>query len=177
MRRALAILPLLLAAACADPAAQHLGGLGDPLRGAALSAPWWLADTSRLAGQPAQAARAAVQMEVIAAALREDPLYRHRASGMAQHSTALGRDELRRAPGIAPDAPGEVVVAALREAAAALDAGSPARAEAALAGAAFPAGGAATLARLGTLPYLPRVAEAAGAARIEIRRLDGPRRG
>ncbi len=166
-------LPLLLLAACADPAAQHLGGFGDPVRGAALSAPWWLADTSRLAGNPAQAARTAVQLEVVADAFRQDPRYRHEASGPALHATRQGVAELRQAIGIAPTAPPASVIAALRDAAAALDQGRPARAEAALTGPDFPLGPQATLARLATLPRLPRVSEAAAAAYGEIRRLDG----
>lgn len=173
MRAPLRLALLLLATACADPAAEHLGGFGDPVRGAALSAPWWLADTSRLAGNPAQAAGATVQLEVVAAALREDPRYMHEASGPALHATGLGVAELRQAIGIAPQAPPASVIAALRDAAAALDQGRPARAEAALTGPDFPLGPQATLARLGTLPRLPRVSEAAAAAYGEIRRLDG----
>jgi hypothetical protein len=167
------ILPLLsLLGACADPAAQHLGGLGEPTRGAALAAPWWLSDTSRLQGQPAQAARAAVQMEVLADSFETDPRYQHEVSGAGLHSVRLGRRNLRENLGIAPDAPPAAVVAQLREAAASLDRGQRARAEAALSGPMFPAGGAATLQRLASLPYLPRVAEAAGAANAEIRRID-----
>jgi hypothetical protein len=175
-RRSLALLPLLapiLAACGADPAASHLGGFGDPVRGAALNAPRLLGDTSRLVGRPAQAALAAVQLEVIADAFRTDPRYMHEVSGTARATVEAGRAELRRAIGIAPEAPPEMVIGQLREAAAALDGGSRVRAEAALTGPAFPAGGAATLARLGRLPFLPRVSEAAGAARTEIGRLDG----
>lgn len=175
MRAALKAVSLALAslgAACADPAAEHLFGFGDPVRGAALHAPRMLGDTARLAGRPAAAARAAVQMEVLATAFREDPRYVHEATGAVQHSTRLGQAELRRAIGIAPEAPSASVVASLRGAAAALDQGRPARAEAALSGPDYPAGGAETLARLGSLPHLPRVAEAAGAAAAEIRRLD-----
>lgn len=173
MRRRLLPLLLLLAACEADPAADHLGGFGDPVRGAALNAPRLLGDTSRLAGQPAQAALAAVQLEVLADAFRSDPRYMHDVSGTARASVEAGRAEMRRTLGIAADAPPETVIAQLREAAAALDAGSRARAEAALSGPAFPGGGAATLARLGRLPFLPRVSEAAGAANQEIGRLRG----
>jgi len=172
MRR---LIPLLLAvAACtADPAAEHLGGFGDPVRGAALNAPRLLGDTSRLAGNPVGAARAAVQLEVLAEAFATDPRYRHDVSGAALHSVRLGQAEMRRAIGIAPDAPEATVIAQLRDAADALEAGSRARAEAALSGPMFPAGAAATLRRLAGLPFLPRVSEAAGAANAEIRRLDG----
>ncbi|WP_368416731.1 hypothetical protein [Falsiroseomonas sp.] len=175
-RRSLALLPLLapiLVACGADPAASHLGGFGDPVRGAALNAPRLLGDTSRLVGRPAQAALAAVQLEVIADAFRTDPRYMHEVSGTARATVEAGRAELRRAIGIAPEAPPEMVIGQLRDAAAALEGGSRARAEAALTGPAFPAGGAATLARLGRLRFLPRVSEAAGAARAEIGRLDG----
>jgi hypothetical protein len=178
MRAPLKALTLALAAlgvSCADPAAEHLMGFGDPVRGAALNAPRMLGDTSRLAGRPAAAARAAVQLEVLTTAFHEDPRYVHEATGAVQHSTRLGQAELRRAIGIAPEAPSASVIATLREAAEALDQGRPARAEAALSGPDYPSGGAATLARLGTLPYLPRVAEAAGAVVAEIRRIDRQR--
>ena len=167
------LLPTLLLAACeADPAADHLGGFGDPVRGAALNAPRLLGDTSQLAGRPAQAALAAVQLEVLADAFRTDPRYMHDVSGTARASVEAGRAEMRQAIGIAPDAAPATVIAQLREAAAALDAGSRVRAEAALTGPAFPNGGAATLTRLGRLPFLPRVSEAAGAANQEIGRLN-----
>ncbi|MCZ8150565.1 MAG: hypothetical protein O9325_22255 [Roseomonas sp.] len=175
-RRSLALLPLfapLLAACEADPAAHHLGGFGDPVRGAALNAPRLLGDTSRLAGRPAEAALAAVQLEVIADAFRNDPRYMHEVSGTARATVESGRAELRRAIGIAPEAPPAMVIGQLRDAATALEGGSLARAEAALTGSAFPNGGAATLAQLGRLPFLPRVSEAAGAANAEIARLDG----
>ncbi len=171
--RSLPILALLALGACTDPAAEHLGGFGDSVRGAALHAPFILGDTALLAGQPARAARAAVQMEVLAQGFAANPIYTADASGSVLHATALGRAEMRRALGIAPDAPADLVIDTLRDAAAALDAGSPARAEAALSGPAYPAGAAATLARLNRLPYLPRVAEAAGAAWQEVRRRDG----
>jgi hypothetical protein len=170
MRRLLPLLALL--AACADPAAQQLGGLGDPVRAASLAAPSMLGDTARLAGRPAAAARAAVQLEVLTEGFASDPIYAPEASIAVLNATRLGRAEMRAALGIAPDAPTDLVVAALRDAAAALDAGSRVRAEAALTGPAFPAGGAATLTRLNTLPHLPRVAEAAGAANVEIRNRD-----
>lgn len=175
--RSLPLLALLALGACADPAAQHLGGFGDPIRGAALHAPFILGDTALLAGQPARAARAAVQMEVLAAGFESDPGFSHQAPGSVRHATGLGRAEMRRAIGIAPDASPELVIDTLRDAAAALDAGSPARAEAALSSPAYPAGPAATLARLSRLPYLPRVSEAAGAAWQEVRRRDGTARG
>ncbi len=162
------LLLLALGACTADPAAEHLFGFGDPVRGAGLNAPRLLGDTSRLAGDPAQAARAAVQLEVLHEAFRNDPRYAPRASAHALTSTGVARAELRGAIGIAPDAPADAVIAQLREAAAALDQGSTARAEAALSGPMFPQGGAATLRRLGNLPFLPRVSEAASVAALEV---------
>jgi hypothetical protein len=177
MRRLLLSLLALFPACAADPAGgDYLLGIGDPVRGAAFNAPRLLGDTSRLAGNPAAAARAAVQLEFLTETFRSDPRYAPEASGAVQHATRLGRAEMRQAIGIAPDAPPEAVMAQLREAAAALDAGSRARAEAALSGPMFPAGGATTLTRLARLPYLPRVSEAAGAANAEVRRQDGSRR-
>jgi hypothetical protein len=167
------LLPLLLLlAACADPAAEHLGGFGDPVRGAALNAPRLLGDTSRLAGRPTEAALAAVQLEVLADAFHNDPRYRHDVSGTVRSQVDAGLAEMRRALGIAPDAPAEAVIAQLRAASAALEAGSRVRAEAELSGPHFPAGGAETISRLSRLPFLPRVSEAAGAANREIARLD-----
>ena len=171
MRRRLFPL-LLLLAACADPAAEHLGGFGDPVRGAALNAPRLLGDTSRLAGRPAEAALAAVQLEVLADAFRNDPRYRHDVSGTVRSQVEIGQAEMRRTIGVAPDAPAEAVIAQLRAAAEALEAGSSVRAEAELSGPHFPAGGTETLRRLSRLPFLPRVSEAAGAANREIARLD-----
>lgn len=178
LRPSHALLTLLLGlGACADPAAEHLGGFGDPVRGAAVHAPWWLGDTSRLAGQPAQAARAAVQMEVLAEAFRSDPRWMHTASLQAWHGTGLARAELRAAIGIAPDAPSDLVIASLRDAAAALDAGSQVRAEAALTGPAFIVPPQDAIRRLSTLPRLPRVTEGANAAFAEMRRAEGRRGG
>lgn len=167
------LLMLLLLGGCvADPAADWLGGIGDPVRGAALNAPRLLGDTSRLAGNPAQAALAAVQLEFLTEEFRTNPIYMHNVSGGTLFTMRQGRAEMRAAIGIAPDAPPDAVIAQLRDAAAALDAGSRARAEAALSGPMFPAGSAETLRRLGALPFLPRVSEAAGAANGEIRRFD-----
>jgi hypothetical protein len=171
-RRAIVLLPFL-AACAADPTTGHLLGFGDPVRGAALTAPQRLGDTSRLAGDPVAAMRAVVQLEFLHEAFRTDPRYAPEAAIGVLNALRLGRAEMRQAVGIAPDAPAEPLMAQLRDAADALEAGSRARAEAALSSPMFPAGPAATIQRLGRLPFLPRVSEAAGAANAEIRRLDG----
>jgi hypothetical protein len=169
-RTLLALLALLLPSCTdPDPAATHLGGIGDPVRGAALNAPRLLGDTSQYRDRPADAALAAVQLEILADAFLADPRYAPDASGAVQHAMRLGREEMRETLGIAPEAPAEHVVASLREAAAAIQAGSPARAEAALTGPDFPAGAWATLGRLRAMPHLPRVSEAASAAEAEAR--------
>jgi len=170
LRRLLLLLPL--AGCVADPAASWIGGIGDPVRGAALNAPRLLGDTSRLAGNPSQSALAAVQLEFLEEQFRINPTYVYNVSGGTLHAMRVGQAEMRQAIGIAPDAPNDMVINQLREAAAALDAGSLARAEAALSGPTFPYGPQQTLARLSALPRLPRVAEAAGAANMEIMRFD-----
>jgi hypothetical protein len=172
----LPLLALLGACATADPAADHLGGAGDPVRGAALNAPRLLGDTGVYRNRPADAALAAVQMEVLAEAFLTDPRYAPDAQGSTQHAMRLGRAELRRAIGIAPDAPADAVIATLREAAAAMTESRFGRAEAALSGPDVPVGGAEALRRLSALPTLPRVSEAAGAAVEEIRQRDAGRR-
>ncbi len=172
-RPLLALLPALAAAGCeADPSLQHLWGLGDPVRGTALHAPRSFGDTSRWAGQPAQAARVAAQIEFLAQAFRTDPAYAPVADPAVVHRLGLAQAEMRRFLGIGADAPAETVMASLRRAAAALEAGSQARAEAALSGPDFQAGPLVTLARLSAMPRLPRSAEAAGAVAAEIARLD-----
>lgn len=167
------LFPALGAAACADPAANYLGGFGDPVRGAALHAPWSFGDTASLAGRPREAALAVVQLEFLDGELRENPRYASEASITALHALRQGVAEMRGALGIRQDAPRQVVIDGMRDAASALEAGSPARAEAALSSPAFTLGPAETLARLSRLPSLPRAREAASAASAEILRLDG----
>lgn len=166
-----AALLLALAGCVTDPTVDYLGGIGDPVRGAALYAPRNLGDTSRWAGQPAGAARAVVQLEFLADEFAANPRYAPEADPTVTLRLERARAELRAALGIAADATPALVTTALRRAATALDAGTPALAEAALAGPAFTLGPPATLARLADLPRLPRTAEAAGAVAAEIDRL------
>ncbi|MBI0432425.1 hypothetical protein [Roseomonas sp. KE0001] len=170
--------PLALLAACADDAARsHLWGFGDPVRGAALNAPRQFGDLSRWQGQPDQAALALVQIEFLAQALATDPFYTAQVSPTVVIQLQQARDQARDHLGIRRDAAPEAVMAALRQAAAAVRDGRMASAEAALSGPDFTLGGAATLRRLSALPRLPRASEAAGAVNAELRRMDGsPRR-
>lgn len=170
-------LPLLALAACtSDPVTAHLGGMGDPVRGAALWAPRNLGDLSRHAGDPAAAATAAAQLEFLARSFREHPLGSPEASAGTLAALAAGQREMRGALGIRPEASAARVEAQLRAAAEALRAGHPARAEAALAGADFTLGPEETLRRLAKLPALPAVAQAAGAVAEEAARRDNARR-
>lgn len=164
--------------ACArDPALSYLWGIGNPVRGAALNAPRMLGDTAQYAGRPAEAMRALVQLEFLADALATDPRYAPEVQPTVLFPLRQAREEARAVLGIAPGAPPDVVIDALRRAAAALDVGSPARAEAALSvPGVFTLAPRATLARLGDLPPLPRTREAAGAVAAELDRLDRRRR-
>ncbi|WP_027284222.1 hypothetical protein [Rubritepida flocculans] len=171
--RPLLALPLLIAACAADPVADYLGGVGDPVRGAALYGPRNLGDTSAYAGDPRGAAIAAAQLEFLARSFRSDPRWAPGTDPAALTALEEGRREMRAALGIAPDAPGEAVERALRAAAEGLEAGSPVRAEAALnLPELFPLGPRETLRRLGSLPRLPAVAVAGGAAAAELSRRD-----
>ena len=163
---------LLLLGCSAAPGTPWLGGFGDPVRGAALRAPSTLGDTSRWTGRPAEAAEAAAELEFLVNEFATNPRYAPDANPAVPQQLEAARREMRDFLGIAPDASPELVRAALRRAAAALRAGSRARAEAALSGPAFAFGPSATLGRLASMPRLPRTAEAAGAAAAEIDRLN-----
>lgn len=163
---------VLLAGCSAAPGTPWLGGLGDPVRGAALRAPATLGDTSRWAGRPAEAAEAAAELEFLAKEFATNPRYAPEANPAVGQQLEAGRREMREYLGVAPDASPDLVIAGLRRAAAALRSGSMAGAEASLSGPAFAYGPAATLGRLASMPRLPRVSEAAGGVAAEIGRLD-----
>lgn len=173
---ALALAAALCASCATDPGADDLWGFGDPVRGAALQAPRTFGDTSRWAGRPAEAALAAERLEFLTDQMRTNPRYAPEVNPAVTHELLEARAEMRRFLGIAPDAPPEVVVPALRRTAEALRDGSLARAEAALSGPAFTTGPLVTLARLGAMPRLPQAAAAAGLAAAEVGRLDRSRR-
>ncbi len=166
------LLALVLFGCSATPGAPWLGGLGNPVRGAALRAPFTLGDTSRWAGRPVEAAEAAAELEFLANEFATNPRYAPEANPAVGQQLATARSEMREFLGVAPSAAPELVIAALRRAAGALRAGSTAGAEAALSGPAFAYGPSATLGRLASMPRLPRVAEAAGGVAAEIDRLE-----
>ncbi len=168
-----ALLSALLLLGCGGkPGAPWLGGFGDPVRGAALRAPSTLGDTSRWAGRPSEAAEAAAELEFLANEFATNPRYAPEANPAVPQQLEAARREMRGFLGVAPDAPTELVRAALRRAAASLRAGSRTGAEAALSGPAFAYGPSATLGRLASMPRLPRVAEAAGGVAAELDRLE-----
>ncbi len=160
----LAALALLLAGCSADPVGNYLGGVGDNVRGAAIYAPQTLGDTSQYRGRPAEAALAAAQLEFLTSEVQDNPRIAPSINPALLSKLLVAQAEMRQALAIAPQADATLVLTQLRRAAAALHAGSQAGAEAALSGPAFTAGPLVTLARLGNLPRLPRVSEAAGAA-------------
>ncbi|RKK01084.1 hypothetical protein EBE87_17730 [Pseudoroseomonas wenyumeiae] len=172
---ALVVLPLL--AACAgtsDPADLYLGGAGDPIRGAALNAPFQFGDLPSQRGQPARVARSVAQLEYLTRRLSEDLARQSDFNGTTLLQLQLGQAEARRAFGIAPRAPSREVEGALRRAARALEGLNPDGARAALSGPNFPEGGAVVLQRLAEPPALPQAAAAAAAVNNDImnRRFD-----
>jgi hypothetical protein len=171
-RALLALAALPVAAACAaDPSVPWLGGVGDPVRGAALTAPRNLGDTSRWKGDPAGAALAAAQLEFLTDQFAVNPRYGPVVNPSVLQQLQAARAEMRDYLGIAQAAPPGAVIQALLRAAEAMRSGSPAQAEAALSGPDFTAGPFVTLARLSDMPRLPRTRNAAGSAAAEIDRL------
>ncbi len=165
-------LALLLLAACgadrqADVATGPAPESGD-VRSALIAASGTLADTSAYRGRPADAARAAAQVEMLANAFVRDPDWSAEASATTLNAMRQARTEMRSHLGIRPDASPAAAEAALRRAASALDAGNRAGAQAALAPPVFVTGGSDAVARLSNLPRMPRVAEAASQAQVAL---------
>jgi hypothetical protein len=173
MRRRASLLPILLLAACAGEPAQRdttvperpSAAVSDPTHQAVFRAAYAFGDASRLAGRPADAARAAGDVEWMAVALPQDQRWIG-ASPSLFGQLDEARRELRVALGIAPAAAPAAVTQSLFAAAEALDAGRRAEAVGLL-------GGEATLARLGAMPQLPRTAAATQSAQTELGQLMG----
>ncbi len=171
---ALAIL-LALAGCAASPVTEMapeppaVAGAADPGRSAVLAASYVFADPARVAGRPAEAARAAAELEWMAASLPGDPRWIPATPALfPQLRTA--RASLRQTLGVAPAAPAPEVVRALLDASAALESGSRTGAAAALTPVA-PGGGEAVLARLDRMPPVPGAGPATALAREELLRL------
>jgi hypothetical protein len=184
-RRAALLLPLLLAACGAPPpgpapvtlpetAAQQ--GVGDPTRGAILSAAYVFARPDTIAGDPAAGAEALARLEFLTVQLATDPRW----IGLAPQVVPLlqdGRAEARAAFGISPAVPPQGAMDALFGAAAALRAGDRAGAAARLEPLVGAPGVEPMLARLSAFPTLPRAAFALAQAQNGMRRLDSDGRG
>lgn len=167
-RRALLAVPLFAVACAEDPAQSYLWSVGDPVRGAGLNATRMLGDTSRWDGDPAGAAIAAAQLEFLARSFREDPIWSVRVNPATTQEVQAGVRQMRDALGISQTASNADVEQLLRQAGQALRAGSQARALAALSGPNFTVPPEEVLRRLGSLPRLGRVANAAGMANNEV---------
>jgi hypothetical protein len=179
MRPAAAVLalslPLLLA--CGGPVPPHAGlpadavaGVGDPTRAAIVSTAYAFNTPSSIARRPVDAARAAAQVEHLATEIPYGPRWAEFSPLVGRELTAA-RGELRSALGIAPDAPPQAVADALYAASRALAAGDGAAAERLLPPPAF-RDGRTTLARLASLPPLPRTGTATALTEREMIRVD-----
>jgi hypothetical protein len=150
-------------------------GAGDPTRAAILHAADAFSSQARLAGRPEEAGRAVAEVEHLAVELPTGPRWAS-LSPLAGTQMVEARAELRGALGIPASAPPQAVIDSLFAASRALRAGDPERAAASLPAALFPAGGRATLDRLGALPPLPRTRAATAFAAQELMRSDMDRR-
>ena len=147
--------------------ADAVRGASDPTRAAIIGAAYAFGTPTSLNGQPAAAARALANYEYLATELPYGARWRG-FSGTVSTELAAGLHELRRALGIAPDAPTQSVVQALYAASRTLNAGDRAAAERALSVPAVTAGGPTMLQRLTALPPLPHVAAATALAAQEL---------
>ena len=145
-------------------------GAGDPTRAAIVGSAYAFGAAESLAGRPDAAARAAAQVEYLAAEIPAGPRWVEFSPLVGQELVAA-RAELRDALGIAPGAPPQAVVDALYSASRALRAGDQASAGAAL-GAPISRDGQAILARLASLPPLPRTRIATSLTNLEMNRVD-----
>lgn len=157
-----AFLALLVLAGCAElqrpnvieaPPPGLLAASADPMRAALAATTEAFADQgSQLRGRPAEAARAAAQLEyLVAVAPGAVPLSR-----AAEIALLAARGELRAALGVPEAAANRPVIASLNAAASALGRTDTAAATRALA----PVGGAETLRRLSDIGALPNAQQA-----------------
>jgi hypothetical protein len=169
-----ALLPLVGCAVAPAPYAILPGdavvGAGDPTRAAIIGSAYAFASPATMAGRPDAAARAAAQVEYLATEIPAGPRWTGYSPLIGQELLAA-RDELRLALGVAPDAPPQAVVDALYGASRALRSGDPAAAALALPGSVFH-DGPTTLARLGSLPPLPRTRLATALTNQEFLRVE-----
>lgn len=176
--RGFAVLVCVGLGACAlppQPTVHLLGdqtfGAGDPTRAAIISTAWAFGGAERLAGRPAEAAGAVARLSYLAAEIPNGPRWRQ-FNPIFGVQIRQGEAEAWRALGIPDGAPPQAVVDALFAARTALLAGDMPRAESAFPPAVFPAGGRATIARLGALPAMPAAAAGTRGAMGEMDRDD-----
>ena len=179
-RRAILLLPPVLAACTGGPPRQDPvqlpetardGGITDPARSAILSASFVFGQPASIAGDAAAGAEALARLEFLAVELDVGPRWIEM-NALVPPLLAQGRAEARAAFGLDPAAPPQRVMDALYGAAAALRAGDSARAVAALAPLTGPDRAEAALARMAAFPYLPRAAQALAQARLGLNRMD-----
>jgi hypothetical protein len=167
-------LPLV---ACGGPAPPHaslpqdaVAGAGDPTRAAIVSTAYAFNTPASIARRPGEAARAAAQVEHLATEIPYGPRWSE-FSPLVGRELVTARGELRAALGVSPDAPPQAVVDALYAASRALAAGDGLEAERLLPPPAF-RDGRTTLARLASLPPLPRTGAATALTEREMIRVD-----
>lgn len=142
--------------------------MSDVVPAAVVNARSALADPPRRIGDDAaQAARAVGQLEFVTAMLGEPRLFP--IAPMVEAPLVRGRAEARATLGVAAEAAPQAVIAALAGAAAAIDRGDAAGAEAALAPVA--ADPARTLAVLRALPFMRQASDALAVAEGALERL------
>ena len=177
MRRAVLLFCLVLAACGGaggggfDPGAAAVPpdtfGQGNQDIAAANLAQFAFADTGRIYGKPADAARAAAAVEFLAGELQSGARW-NGLSGNTRQQMIESRAAVRSALGISPDAGAQPVVNALLDVAAAIDSGSETALRAALQPPVFTLAPAQTMQRLGDLPYMQVVNLATDRAASEM---------
>lgn len=151
---------------------EQSGSLAVTGRTAVIESAFTFARRDRLAGRPAEAARAIAQVEFIAVDLATNQAWT-RLSPLASVNFIGARREWRAALGIPESAAPQAVIDALVDTNMGLANNDRGRALASLPAATFPLGGAATLERLNALPALPLTARATAFAQTEASRMEG----
>jgi hypothetical protein len=137
--------------------------------GAINQAAWAFAERGRTHGNPIEAARAVIAVDYLADELSANPRWVE-LSGISKMGMVRARADVRRALGIAPDAPSQLVIDALPRFTAAMRDGDQAAATRALAGPVFTLPPAQTQRILSDLPYIASANQATLQASSEILR-------
>ncbi len=164
----LTLLPVLAGCAAQGPIQSAVlppdavVGAGDPATAAIIGAQGAFANPASISGNPAAAALAIAQLQYLAVEIPTGSRWIEFNPTVGQQLQGAAT-EARNAIGVAPASPPQAVIDTLFAARRALMAGNSAGAAAALNTTVYPAGGAATLARLSALPPLPQAANATAA--------------